>query len=172
MGTATALPLPLLARLRSALRRPAMAVHLFYLRHAIGHRIGANCIVSFKARLDRTNPRGVHIGRDTGIALGVVILAHDFTRNRLVDTRIGARCLIGAHAIVGPGVTVGDGTIVAPGAVVLSDLPGGCVAVGNPARVVERGICTGRWGVRIDCLPAERIDPRVLPREPFCEAAE
>lgn len=149
-----------------------MVLRLAYLRHLRGHRIGANCIISFKANIDRTNPRGVHIGADTGIAFGAVILAHDFTYNRLVETRIGARCLIGAHAIVGPGVTVGDGTIVGPGAVVLSSLPANCVAVGNPARVVERGIRAGRWGVRIDRLPPARIDPRAVPDDYIQEAAE
>jgi len=164
--------LPWQAGLRSAARRLAMVLRLLYLRHVRGHAIGANCIVSFKANIDRTNPRGVHIGEDTGIAFGAVILAHDFPFNRLVDTRIGARCLIGAHAIIGPGVTVGDGTIVAPGAVVLSSLPANCVAVGNPARVVERGIRAGRWGVRIDRLPADRIDPRAVPEGYAWEPAE
>lgn len=169
-GATEAQQMPWAARLRTALRRGGMVMRLAYLRHLRGHHIGPNCVVSFKANIDRTNPHGVHIGADSAIAFGAVILSHDFPYNRLVETRIGARCLIGAHAIVGPGVTVGDGTIVAPGAVVLSSLPANCIAAGNPARVVERGIRTGRWGIRIDRLEPHRIDPRVLPDEPAGQA--
>lgn len=42
---------------------------------------------------------------------------------------------IGGGAIVCPGVTIGEDTVVGAGAVVTRDLPGGVVAVGNPARV-------------------------------------
>lgn len=150
-------------KLRRELRGLAMKVRMFYLRKVLGYDIGKNCIISFKANIDRTNPMGIHIGDDSGVAFGAVVLSHNFTMNRSEHTRIGSRCLIGAHALVGPGVTIGDGSIVGPGAVVLADIPANCLAVGNPARVIERDICTGRWGVRIDKTPPERIDPRVLP---------
>lgn len=150
-------------RLRRELRSRAMKVRMFYLRKLLGYDIGDNCIISFKANIDRTNPKGVHIGDDTGIAFGAVVLAHNFVMNRSEHTRIGSRCLIGAHAVIGPGVTIGDGCVVGPGAVVLADIPPNSLAVGNPARVIERGITTGRWGIRIDKIPPNRIDPQVVP---------
>lgn len=133
-----------------------------WLKNFLGYDIGQNCRISFSANLDKTNPKGIHIGDNTGIALGVVVLSHDFSLNRHLDTRIGSRCMIGARAIVAAGVTIGDGTIIGPGSVVLSSVPAGCVALGNPARVIERDISVGRWGVRIDKLPQDRIDPLVL----------
>lgn len=149
-------------RLRRAVRNQAVTVRSAWLRRGIGYDIGENCRISFSAKLDKTNPGGVHIGADTGIALGVVILSHDFVMNRHVDTYVGARCMIGANAIITPGVRVGDGSIIGPGSVVLADIPANCVAVGNPARVIERDIRVGRWGVRIDRLEPHRIDPKVI----------
>jgi acetyltransferase-like isoleucine patch superfamily enzyme len=139
-----------------------MSFRIWHLRNIVGHRIGKDCRISWKARLDLTNPKGVEIGDYTGIALGVVVLTHDFVRNRHLTTRIGSRCLIGANAIILPGVTVGDGCVIAPGAVVNADIPDGCIALGNPARVIERNITTAKWGVRIDKLEPDRIDPRVV----------
>ncbi|WP_288273126.1 hypothetical protein [uncultured Bifidobacterium sp.] len=51
---------------------------------------------------------------------------------------IGDRVWICEHAIILPNVTIGDGAIIAAGAVVTKDVPPGCVAAGNPARVVRR----------------------------------
>lgn len=53
--------------------------------------------------------------------------------------RIGAHCWLGAHVSVLKGVTIGDGATVGAGAVVTKDLPPGCTAVGNPARIIRPG---------------------------------
>lgn len=45
---------------------------------------------------------------------------------------------IGANATVLPGVVIGEGALVGAGSVVVDDVPGGMVVVGNPARVVKR----------------------------------
>jgi maltose O-acetyltransferase len=44
---------------------------------------------------------------------------------------------LGGGVIVLPGVTIGADTVVGAGAVVSRDLPGGVLALGNPARVVR-----------------------------------
>ena len=51
--------------------------------------------------------------------------------------KIGRRCWIGMNSMVLKGVTIGDDTVVASGSVVVSDLPAGVVAGGNPARVLR-----------------------------------
>jgi maltose O-acetyltransferase len=51
---------------------------------------------------------------------------------------IGHNVWLGGGVIVCPGVTIGHDTVVGAGTVVSRDLPGGVVAVGNPARVVRR----------------------------------
>jgi acetyltransferase-like isoleucine patch superfamily enzyme len=90
------------------------------------------------ALIDRTWPRGVHIGEDTHIAEQAVVLTHDFTRGLYLDTRIGARCHLGPRAIVFPGVSIGDDCIVMPGALVNKDMPSNSLAVGNPAQIHSR----------------------------------
>ncbi|MES1154821.1 MAG: acyltransferase [Pseudorhodoplanes sp.] len=101
---------------------------------------------SLKVHFDRTHPRGIHIGSESYVAFGAVILTHDMTRGLYADTRIGARCFIGAHSILLPGVTIGDGSIVAAGSVVTRDVPSGTIVAGNPARIVRTGIRTYRSG--------------------------
>jgi acetyltransferase-like isoleucine patch superfamily enzyme len=90
------------------------------------------------ALVDRTWPRGIHVGPGTEIGEHVVILTHDFTRGLYLHTRIGARCRLGPRAIVLPGLTVGDDCVVMPGALVTKDMPANSVAIGNPAEIQPR----------------------------------
>jgi len=103
--------------------------------------------ISLKANLDRTNPRGVHIGEGTLVAFGAVILSHDLARVIHTDTYIGKNCFIGAHSIILPGIHIGDGSIVATGSVVTRDVAAGTLVAGNPARVIRTNIRTRKWGV-------------------------
>ena len=50
--------------------------------------------------------------------------------------RLGSRVLVGANAVLLGGVTVGDEARIGAAAVVLTDVPPGWTAVGNPARLV------------------------------------
>ncbi len=49
---------------------------------------------------------------------------------------IGDNVTLGANVTIVGGVTIGDDVTVGAGSVVVSDIPSGSVAVGNPARVV------------------------------------
>lgn len=147
---------------RSTIRSVLIDLYRSYLNMIWGTNIGSGCKISLSARIDRTNPRGVHIGEYTGIAFDAVILSHDFLNNKHVDTHIGARCHIGARSIIFPGITIGDGCIVSAGSVVTKTVPENCLVTGNPARVVERDIKTGKWGIRIDTIPSERLDITTL----------
>jgi acetyltransferase-like isoleucine patch superfamily enzyme len=90
------------------------------------------------AYIDRTWPRGVHIGPGCFIGDQAVVLTHDFTRGIYFDTRIRARAHIGARAIVMPGVSIGEDCILMPGAMVTKDMPPGTIAIGNPAAFEPR----------------------------------
>jgi acetyltransferase-like isoleucine patch superfamily enzyme len=125
--------------------------------------IGADCMISLSAKLDLTYPRGIHIGESTAVSFGAVVLSHDYTRGIHLNTRIGNRCQIGAHSFIMPGVTIGDECIVAPASVVMKDLPPNTLAAGNPARSIERGIRTGRWGRLLrDEPPVSNMDAPAL----------
>jgi acetoacetyl-CoA synthetase len=110
--------------------------------------IGEGSIISRSAKLDKTNPRGIHIGKYTVMAFGAAILTHDWVNNRYRDVYIGDNCFIGAHAIVLAGVTIGDNCIVSAASVVARDVPAGSLVAGNPARIVESNVKTTRYGIR------------------------
>lgn len=138
----------MLANIRTKVRNVLVANHVAILRNVWGMDIGNGVRISLKARLDKTNPTGIHIGRDTGIGPGAVILTHDFVKSKHLDTWVGQNCHIGAMAIVIAGVRIGDSCIVAPGSVVMRDVPSGSLVSGNPARVIESNLCLGPWGIR------------------------
>jgi acetyltransferase-like isoleucine patch superfamily enzyme len=104
-------------------------------------------LISLKAKLDKTNPKGLHVGAYTHIAFGAVVLTHDMVRKLHTTTRIGENCFIGANAIIMPGVTVGDNAIVAAGAVVTKDVKPRSIVAGNPAVVIKENISTGHFGI-------------------------
>lgn len=135
---------------RNRIRWTLVELRRLYLVHVWGMDIGEGCTISFSAKLDKSYPRGVHIGRDTAVTFGCSILTHDFSRRLYAETRIGERCQIGPHSIIMPGVTIGDGCVIAAGSVVMKDIPPGCLAFGNPARVMETGLVTGKLGVILD----------------------
>lgn len=136
----------LLNRLALAMRKQVLLLRTLYLRRC-GMDIDLDTQISLKARLDNSNPHGIHIADGTLVAFGVVILTHDMSRALSTDTYIGRNCFIGAHSIILPGIRVGDGSIVAAGAVVTRDVEPNSIVAGNPARTVKTGIRTGKWGV-------------------------
>lgn len=50
---------------------------------------------------------------------------------------IGDNVWIGGSVTILPGVTIGSNVTIGAGSVVVKDIPDGCVAVGNPCRVVK-----------------------------------
>src|SRR3974390_3230810 len=104
---------PALAGIRTRLRIVLVDMYSAYLRRYWGMDIGEETRISLKAKLDFTNPKGIHIGRYTGISFDAVILAHDFVQNCWTDTWIGERCQIGARSLIYPGVKIGEGCVFA-----------------------------------------------------------
>ncbi|HEX8036243.1 MAG TPA: DapH/DapD/GlmU-related protein [Ktedonobacterales bacterium] len=45
---------------------------------------------------------------------------------------------IGGRAIILPGVTIGDHAVIGAGAVVMEDIPARSIALGNPAKVIQK----------------------------------
>ncbi|WP_316844649.1 acyltransferase [Pedobacter psychrodurus] len=91
----------------------------------------------------------VNIGDDVIIAQNVVIsgLNHSYTDVSLPISKqevvtspvnIGEGSWIAANAVITAGVTIGNNVVIAAGAVVTKDVPGFCVAAGNPAKVIKR----------------------------------
>ena len=108
--------------------------------------IAKSARISFKTKLDKTHPRGIHIGEESYLASGVIVFSHDFSRGIRTDTTIGKRCFIGANAIIMPGVTIGDEVVVGAGAIVTKDVPSNSIVAGNPASILKSGVRTTTFG--------------------------
>lgn len=97
--------------------------------------IASSAVIEPSAYVDRTWPRGVHIGADCYLGEQAVLLTHDMVRGLYLDTRIGARTVLGARSVIMPGLIIGEDCRVAPGAVVIKDMPDASQAIGNPAQI-------------------------------------
>lgn len=128
------------------LRYSIIESRLFFYRKIYGMDIGKGVKISLKAKLDKTNPKGVHIDDGTYIAFDAAILSHDMSRLIHKDVYIGKNCFIGARSIILPGVRVGNEVVVAAGAVVTKDVPDNSLVAGNPA-VVLKTVYTGPLGI-------------------------
>lgn len=158
----------MIAKARTLLRSLNIKVINFHLKKIYGMDIDWTARISTKARLDKTNPTGVHIGARTAVTLGATVLAHDGSRKLHTDTWIGEDCFIGCGAIIMPGVRIGDQVIVAAGAVVTQDIPSHSVAAGNPAIVIKSGIrleggrlASRQWS-RKPVGPLEKSPPQIF----------
>ena len=90
----------------------------------------------------------VTIGDHVAIAPGCALYAynHGFAAGRRIKEQplesrggieIGDGAWLGFGVIVLDGVRIGDGAVVGAGAVVAESVPDNCIAVGNPAKVVQ-----------------------------------
>lgn len=120
-------------------------MHILYTK-LYGMHIRKTARISFGAKLDKTNPKGIYIIEESYIASGAIIFTHDYSRGLHKDTHIGKRCFIGANAIIMCGITIGDEVIVGSGAIVTKDIPSNCIVAGNPARIIKTNIRTKKYG--------------------------
>jgi len=123
-------------------------INLLY-RKLFGMKIHPTARISLKAKLDKRNPAGIHIGEYSYVAFGAVLLAHDMASNKRSSVIIGKKCFIGANSIILPGVTVNDNSVVAAGSVVSKDVPPNAIVAGNPAVIIKENILTQEYGQMI-----------------------
>jgi acetyltransferase-like isoleucine patch superfamily enzyme len=136
-----------LAVIRREVRPLTAELRRLYFVHVWGMDIGPGCAISYSAKLDKSYPRGIHIGEGTAINFGACILTHDTPRGVHADTWIGKDCNIGANSLIMAGIRVGDNCVVAAASVVMKDVPSNSLVAGNPARIMEKGIKTRRLGI-------------------------
>lgn len=130
------------------IRNSLLYVRTWFFRTIYGMDIDKSSRLSFKCRIDKTNPRGLTIGKKTMVTFDAVILSHDYSsRRHSAKTVIGSYCFIGCGSIILPNITVGDHSIVAAGSVVSKDVPANCIVAGNPAKVIKTGIDTVDYGM-------------------------
>eukprot|EP01029_Cantina_marsupialis_P028261 TRINITY_DN775928_c0_g1_i1.p1 TRINITY_DN775928_c0_g1~~TRINITY_DN775928_c0_g1_i1.p1 ORF type:complete len:155 (-),score=8.70 TRINITY_DN775928_c0_g1_i1:196-660(-) len=127
--------------LRQKISRIIRGLYANYLKNIRKVDIGKDVSISHKADIDFLNPKGLHIGDETRIYPGAMLLAHDIAGGKgWVDTYIGKRCVIGGRAIICAGVKLGDQVFVGAGSVVTKDVPNNCLVAGNPAKIIRKNI--------------------------------
>lgn len=97
------------------------------IRGSGGVEIGKNSLLADQVELISAN----HIYKD----LHVPIRLQGGELKKIV---IGEDVWLGAHVIVLAGVTIGKGSVVGAGAVVTKDIPSYSIAIGVPARVIDK----------------------------------
>ena len=87
---------------------------------------------------------GIYIGDKCLIGHNTVIatINHEINpkiRRDLIPKKvvIGNNVWIGSGSIILPGVSIGNNSIIGAGSVVNKNIPGNCIAVGNPAKVIK-----------------------------------
>lgn len=101
---------------------------------ALGTTIGDH--VRLIGTIDGINPQLVSIGDYSILGLQSALLTHCPIRGGL-PCKVGSYVYIAFNVSVLPGVTIGDHCVVGAGSVVTKDIPEGCVAAGNPARILR-----------------------------------
>lgn len=134
-----------LNRLRG-LRNLIVTLRRLFYQHIWGMDLHPTMQMSISAKLDRTFPKGVHVGAYSYLAFEARVLTHDRTRGLYLHTRIGANCFIGGRSLILPGVAIGDNCVVGAGSVVTKSVPSRCLVAGNPARVLREGIEVTEYG--------------------------
>lgn len=139
-------------------RDSLLYLRTWYFRSFYGMNIAPDVRLSFKCRIDKTNPKGINIGEKTIVAFDAIILAHDYaSRRHDANTVIGTHCFIGCGSIIMPNITLGNHVVVAAGAVVTKDVPANCIVAGNPAKVIKTDIETVAYGMlSLEYLEAQK----------------
>ena len=112
----------------------------FWERVTLGDHFFANYNFTILAGNEVTFGDHVLIGPDVGIyaaghAIGLKLRDEGYEYARPVH--IGDHVWIGGHVTILSGVTIGNGSVIGAGSVVISDIPAGVLAAGNPCRVIR-----------------------------------
>jgi acetyltransferase-like isoleucine patch superfamily enzyme len=152
-----------------SIKRGCALGHLFIYATAgsrveIGEGVGFNGLV----RLLLHEPRTIRIGADSLFGGGIDVTVSDMHSiveadtgkriNHARDVEIAPRVWIGQNAMILKGANIGSDSIIGTGSIVTGAIPPNCVAAGNPARVMRRGV---KW--RRELIPASAQpspDPR------------
>ena len=119
----------------------------FYCDYGINIRVGRRFFANFNFTV--LDEALVTIGDDCFIGPNVSIytachstdpVERNSRREWAKPVTIGDNVWIGGSVTILPGVTIGSNVTIGAGSVVVKDIPDGCVAVGNPCRVVKRNI--------------------------------
>lgn len=110
----------------------------------MGLKVGENFNPQLGFELDPSHCWLIEIGNNVTFGPHVQVLAHDASTcmhigyARIGRVTIGDNVFIGAGSVVLPGVTIGSNSVIGAGSVVSKSVPNGVVAVGNPAKPIQK----------------------------------
>ena len=116
----------------------------FYCDYGSNIRVGRRFFANFNFTVLDEAP--VTVGNDCFIGPNVSIytachstdpVERNSRREWAKPVTIGDNVWIGGSVTILPGVTIGSNVTIGAGSVVVKDIPDGCVAVGNPCKVVK-----------------------------------
>ena len=125
----------------------------FYCEYGVNIHVGNDVFFNYNCTLLDISPitleDGVWLGANVTIATPCHPLMADERINRdypdgyhdleySKPVRIQKNAWIASNVVICGGVTIGEGAIVGAGSVVTRDIPAGCIAVGNPCRVLRQ----------------------------------
>jgi acetyltransferase-like isoleucine patch superfamily enzyme len=98
-----------------------------------GCSLGSGSVFEAFVFINRGASLGHHVrcGAFASVGPGAVLAGH---------VSLGRGAFVGAGATILPGITVGENAVIGAGSVVTKAVPSGCLALGNPARIVRREI--------------------------------
>lgn len=134
----------MIVKIREFIRWVLLGPRMFMLTKVYKMNISPSARIALGAKLDKTNPKSIHIGNESYVASGAIIFSHGGGEYK--DTYIGNKCLIGVNSIILQGVKISDSVVVAAGAVVTKDVTSNCVIAGNPAKIIRKDIVTKKFG--------------------------
>lgn len=117
----------------------------FFCTYGYNITVGDNFFLNVNGKLMDSGK--ITIGNNVFIAPNVCIITEEHAMD--IEQRaagleythpvvIGDNVWICTGALILPGVTIGDGSVIGAGSVVTKDVPAGCLAAGNPARVIRK----------------------------------
>lgn len=116
----------------------------FYCDYGFNIEVGKNFFANYNCTI--LDVAKVTIGDNCQMAPNVAIYTaghpvHPQTRNTAyeygISVAIGDNVWIGGNTVICPGVHIGSNTVIGAGSVVTKDIPGWCIAAGNPCRVIR-----------------------------------
>ncbi len=125
----------------------------FYCEYGVNIHVGNDVFFNYNCTLLDISPitleDGVWLGANVTIATPCHPLIADERINRdypdgyhdleySKPVRIQKNAWIASNVVICGGVTIGEGAVVGAGSVVTRDIPSGCIAVGNPCRVLRQ----------------------------------
>lgn len=125
----------------------------FYCEYGVNIHLGNDVFFNYECTLLDISPITLEDGVWLGANVTIATPCHPLIAEERINTTypdgyhdlefskpvtIKKNAWIASNVIICGGVTIGEGSVIGAGSVVTRDIPAGCIAVGNPCRVLRQ----------------------------------